>query len=137
MDRELIENEAEQILLESSHALLTPKPGECLVCYVDRQVAEFGCDNTHRFAAAYRDLAAPRATALLRRLAALGACCCDCEMFMNAFHPASRLWTGGYWQPGSDGYDTWVDAEPPARMPSCTGVRRGSVQPCANWDTAR
>ena len=40
----------------------------------------------------YRDRTAPRATALLDRLSGMGACCCDCEMFLNAFALTHRPW---------------------------------------------
>ncbi len=111
MDAQLITQEAEQILHDAATELMTPKADECLTCYVDRQVGEFGCDGTHRFAESYRDQVAPRATALIGRLINMGACCCECEMFLNAYKPDKK----------------------PSIMLSCAGVRRGSTQPCSNW----
>lgn len=114
MTESLIHEEAEQIVRGLSQTLLEPKSHECLVCYVSRQLTQFGCDTTHRFALRYQDRAAPRATALLPRLAQMGACCCDCEILLNAYEPARHL--------GS------VDPVPP-----CLGVRHGSTQPCGYW----
>lgn len=132
MNQKLIEIEALEIITAASDEMLSPHPGECLVCFVGRQLDEFGCTGTHRFAMHYRNLMAPRATALYERLANMGACCCDCEMFMNAYEIAPHTW-----QP----YRTWVedgfilqeDAKPLQQSPPCAGVRKGSTQPCSNW----
>lgn len=103
-----------------SDEMTRPKAAECLVCYLYRML-EFGCRG-HEFTARYRDLCAPRATALLRRLARMGACCCECEVFWNAYQPNPRFFA--------------VDAEGDfvtEPMPVCHGVRRGSTQPCCLW----
>lgn len=133
MERELITERAERIVREAAQTLTTPEPGECLVCFTARQLDTFGCDGTHRFVLHYRDRVAPRATALLKRLASLGACCCDCEMFMNAYEPAARFWTPGLAIPRGDGTEMWADPEPPDPLPPCATVRRGSTAPCTNW----
>lgn len=73
----------------------------------------------------YRDERAPRATALDTRLAAIGACCCDCEIMMNGYVPARHLWM---FPDGPQG-----DPEFPREMPPCHGVRRGTIRPCENW----
>ncbi|WP_370688388.1 DUF2695 domain-containing protein [Cryobacterium sp. SO1] len=112
---------------------MTLSDGECLVCFVARQLDEFGCNGTHRFASLYRDHVAPRATALIARLSTMGACCCDCEMFMNAYEPASQLWTRAHESVDSDDFDEWAYATPPRTMPPCETTRRGSTKPCANW----
>lgn len=88
---------------------------ECLVCFVMDNVERSGCDNTLRWARAYRDTVAPADQGLERRLEASGGYC-DCEILMNAFVPAS----------GSD--DDWPDD-----LPECAGVRRGSTVPCREW----
>src|SRR4051812_1427666 len=44
------------------------RPGECLVCFVLRRVEGVGCDNTLRWARAYRDAVAPADHGLERRL---------------------------------------------------------------------
>lgn len=71
---------------------------------------EFGCDETLRFARRYRDLAAPRATALDR-----------------------RYWTPEREVESDDGCVEIIDAEPPETAPTCAGVRRGSAHPCTSW----
>jgi len=56
----------ERELRHLSIQITQPKPRECLHCYVYRML-EFGCTGL-RWAKRYRDLRAPRATALDRRL---------------------------------------------------------------------
>lgn len=137
---------------------LAPLDDECLACYLDRSVTALGCGGDLRFAAHYRDLIAPRATTLERRLSAAGGYC-DCEVLMNAMQPARRLWAspprrvpfaiaaleadeGDVDALGDeeDGYgdrddepDDEQDLEPPLVMPPCAGVRRGTTRPCGNW----
>ena len=115
--------------------LTTPRPRECLLCFVRRMLAEFGCDTTLRFARHFRDLSAPRAVGLERRLAARGGFC-DCEIFLNGWEPDRSLWTPER-EVEQDGYVEVWDAEPPASMPACVGVRLGSTQPCASWQPLR
>lgn len=131
-NEQLVSATAEQIIRDASDRILTPAEGECLACFVDRQLAEFQCDGTRRFIKGYRATRAPRATALLRKLADRGACCCDCELLMNAYQPHRRLWTRPH-RYDVDGIGFDAPAEPPAKMPPCAGVRRGSTQPCDNW----
>lgn len=138
MEPTTITERAERILHEAASTLMTPATGECLVCFVARQLDEFECDGTHRFASHYRDTVAPRATALLGQLSRWGACCCDCEMFMNVYEPAFRLWTQPTAAPDpddeDDGEDDDDEAQPPEVMPPCATTRRGSTKPCANWE---
>ncbi|HEX6403470.1 MAG TPA: DUF2695 domain-containing protein [Pseudonocardiaceae bacterium] len=104
--------DAEAYVADLQSALITPLDRECLVCYLLRMVGEFGCDGTHRWTLRWRELSAPRATALLRRLANRGGCCCDCEVLMNVY--PERL-------PEDDS----------APLPRCAGIsRRGSTAPC-------
>jgi len=99
---------AERELAELSQRLTEPGERECLRCYLMRMVTAFGCDNTHRWAARWRDLRAPRASALLDRLADLGGCC-DCEVLFNV-------------------YPNYPEAD---QILPCAGVwRAGSTQPC-------
>lgn len=114
-------------------ALVIPRVGECLACYVARQLNLFGCDSTHRFILLYRDQRASRASTLLERLSAMGAYC-DCETFLNAYELAERFWKPGAWLPGADGGEEWWDPEPPEHDPPCEGVRRGSTKPCTIWE---
>lgn len=153
MDEITLESEVRTIIDAASARLLRPRAGECLTCYVFRQLGEFGCDGTHRFALSYRDRTAPRATALLSRLARMGACCCDCEMFLNAYALGPRPWLVR--DPFGEVIGIPVSAEeltgtrepeeaPEAGLPPdrqlflcCRFVRRGSTQPCANWRRLR
>jgi hypothetical protein len=105
-------DEAETHVRVLAAELTRVREGECLCCYVARQLDEHGCDGRHGHSVRYRDAVAPRATALLERLSRLGACCCDCELFMNGYQPHEQ-------------------------PPPCAGVRRGSVRPCTNWVRVR
>ena len=121
MDDVAIDEVAEQIVRALAVRITHPQAGECLLCFEVRMLTEFGCDNTLRFARDYRDLRAPRATALEDRLGRMGGFC-DCEIFLNGMALAPSL----------QQYDTYGD-ELPTPVPPCAGVRRGSTQGCANW----
>jgi hypothetical protein len=113
----------ERELRHLSVELTQPKLGECMHCYVYRML-EFGCTGL-RWAERYRNLRAPRATALHRRLMSKGAGC-DCEIFMNGW---SLRRTYQLWDPETEEYSY------PEELPACQGVRAGSVQPCGLWTT--
>ncbi|HET6562340.1 MAG TPA: DUF2695 domain-containing protein [Marmoricola sp.] len=81
---------AESWLRDRAHRLTEPDGAECLFCFVARMLDEHGCDTTLRWATRYRDLQAPRATALERRLSRMGGFC-DCEIFLNGMMLAPRL----------------------------------------------
>jgi hypothetical protein len=125
--------EAERVLADASLALLGPEPRECLLCYVHRMLVEFGCDGRLRFAGHFRDLRAPRATALERRLGMTGGYC-DCEIFLNGYDLRQVYWVPEVGEPpweleGEDDREqTWSQ-----QLPPCTGVRAGSTQPCRLW----
>ncbi len=99
-----------------------PAPGECLVCFLERMVSAYGCNNRLLFAQLWRDRMAPRATALERRLGAKGGYC-DCEVLMNAY-----VRRDDYLRELAGDYDAPADDVPP-----CLGVSRGSSQPCGHW----
>jgi hypothetical protein len=102
-------NAAEREVAQLAQRLTVPGARECLRCYLVRMLDAFGCDNTHRWTTRWRDLRAPRATALIDRLAERGGCCCDCEVIFNVY-PA---------YPVADG------------LRPCAGVSRaGSTKPC-------
>lgn len=107
--------------------LTNPREGECLMCYVARLVDELGCDTSLRWAVKFRDARAPKATALERRLGQVGGFC-DCEIFLNGFELARHLCR---YEPEYD------DLVPPEELPSCSGVRVNSTQPCRNWTRLR
>lgn len=126
-----IADEAESYLHGLLEEWAVPQPSECIACYLDRALEGGGCDGDLRFAERYRDLVAPRATALLARLASAGGYC-DCEVLVNAMQPAWHLWSTSR-EIEVDGRSIVLEAEPPESMPPCLGVRRGSTQPCRNW----
>jgi hypothetical protein len=125
-------DEAESLVRQLATELTRAREGECLCCYVARQLDDYPCDGTHRHAFRFRDVSAPRATALHERLSRLGACCCDCELFLNGYEPHPRLWTPER-EVDDDGVTLVIDAAPPEQLPPCAGTRRGSVRPCSNW----
>jgi hypothetical protein len=126
-------DEAESLVRQLATELTHVRERECLCCYVARQLADYPCDNTHRHCLRYRDARAPRATALRDRLSRVGACCCDCELFLNGYTPHPRLWTAECEIEEADGVVRIIGPEPPEALPPCAGVRRGSLQPCGNW----
>lgn len=113
-----IDDEAERYLRQLSAKWVRPEQGECLTCFVNRMLTQFGCDGTLRFALFYRDKRAPRAASLEQALAGAGGYC-DCEILMNAVEPA-------------EGADRFGD-DAPTVMPACSEVSAGSTRPCANW----
>lgn len=125
MSADAFVDEVERLLMAASINLTTPAPGECLLCFTARMVEEFDCDSTLRWARRYRELRAPRATGLERRLTAVGGYC-DCEIFVNGFGLTSTP-------------RRTVDQEGELRveLPACSGVRRASSQPCVEWEPLR
>jgi hypothetical protein len=114
--------EIEEFLRRRAGELTAPREGECLLCFVARALTDFGCDNTLRWAGRYRNLRAPRATALEERLSTVGGFC-DCEVFLNGYQMRDELcrWDGGE-------IVGW-----PRPLPTCRCARRGSTQPCGVW----
>lgn len=115
-------DELEQHLGELSSTLTQPEPAECVLCYVERMLAAFGCDCTLRWARRWRDLRSPGATGLERRLEARGGSC-DCEVFLNGWGLREDLLALD-----GDGEPAW-----PTERPPCAGVGPRSSQPCAIW----
>jgi hypothetical protein len=102
--------------------LTAPRMGECVFCFTNRMVVDHGCDHTLRWVRRWRELRAPRATALLRRLRARGAFC-DCEVFANGWDVTVQT----VHDPVT-GEECW-----PPEVTGCRGVRPGSAQPCTLW----
>jgi len=127
--------EVESWLRSLAVDLTEPRPRECLLCFTARMLEEFGCDNQLRFARRFRDLRAPRAVGLERRLGERGGFC-DCEIFLNGWAVHRRLWSPEV-EVERDGFVEVVDAEPPDELPPCTGVRLGSTQACELWERRR
>jgi hypothetical protein len=121
---EVLSATAEAYTAHLARELLAVRARECVICYAWRMLRQFGCDNTLRFAVRWRDQRLRSATGLERRLARRGACCCDCEIFMNAYTLREDLCR---WDPVAEDYD-W-----PPTQPGCAGVRSTSSQPCALW----
>lgn len=103
--------------------LTTPLPRECVLCFTHRMLDEFGCSGQLRWAGHWRDLRAPRATALERRLGQRGGYC-DCEVFENGWAPDNTAVSY------DDQTDEWHWR---GSRPACRGVRRGSSQACGLW----
>lgn len=135
MPESSIDTEVESWLRVVAAGMTQPRPRECLLCFTRRMLEEFGCDNTLRFARRFRDLRAPRAVGLERRLGQKGGFC-DCEVFLNGWVPTRRLWTPAR-EVEHEGYVEVFDAEPPEELPPCEGVRVGSTQPCTLWEPRR
>lgn len=96
-------------LVEMSRSLTKPGDRECLRCYLLRMLNEFGCSGAMRWTEYWRDLRAPRAQALARRLGTRGGFC-DCEVILNVYPHYNEAWQ---------------------HFP-CVGVsRRGSTKPCS------
>ena len=113
---------AEAGLVALSDELTTPRPQECLFCFVDRMLTAFGCDNTLRWVRRWRELRRPRAAGLEGRLGRSGAFC-DCEVFLNGWTVRDDLLV-----PDAHGEGDW-----PPRRPDCAGTGPRSSQPCATW----
>jgi hypothetical protein len=127
-------DQAEQLVRQVAEELTRVREGECLCCYVDRQLRELGCDKTHRHSLRYRDAVAPRVTRLRSQLKQLGACCCDCELFTNAYRLQKEFLVPMYERGTGEEDDRYEDElVEPAEMPPCAGVVLGSAQPCSNW----
>lgn len=123
-------DETEHYLRALAAELTDPRPGECLLCYVYRML-EHGCTGL-RWARLYRDLRAPRATALERRLGDRGGFC-DCEIFLNGFDLRPEYLVPEREYVDADGVVTSTDPMYPSLMPACLGARRGSTRPCGLW----
>lgn len=121
--------EIEQHLQLLSVEWTAPRERECLLCYVYRML-EFGC-NGLTFAQRFRDLRAPRATGLERRLGASGGFC-DCEIFMNAVAPHPSILVPPP-EPDPDGRVLDDEFTWPDPFPACRGVRAGSTRNCTWW----
>lgn len=129
MDTESLINDTERELRILSTSLTDPHDGECLLCYVHRML-EYGCTGL-RWAVRYRDLRAPRATAMEHRLGERGGYC-DCEIFLNGYEPAHELWAPAR-EHDEDGVTVIDDEDWPEQLPACRGVRAGSTQGCSLW----
>jgi hypothetical protein len=99
-----IASAVETELVELSGQLTEPGEHECLRCYLLRMLKEFGCNGSHRWTKRWRDLRAPSARGLPRKLERVGGCC-DCEVICNVYpdYPESGrlLPCAGQFQPGS------------------------------------
>lgn len=98
---------------------LLPARYECLACYLNRML-ERGCSGL-KWCTTYRDLRAPRATAMERKFPELGGYC-DCEVMANIFRTNDDVWPRA-----ADGS---IDD---TRVPRCHKVRLGTIKPCDLW----
>jgi hypothetical protein len=109
-------------LAELAQGLTEPGWHECLQCYTNRMLVEFGCDCTFRWARRWRDVRAPKAYRLLDRLGRHGAYC-DCEIFLNGWDVTVEPVVDA-----ATGETRW-----PEGVTGCHGVRPGSTKPCSLW----
>jgi hypothetical protein len=130
MDTESLVTDTEHDLHVLATELTVPHERECLLCYVHRML-ELGCTGL-RSATRYRDLKAPRVTGLERRLSSMGACCCDCEILLNAFELAREFWMPER-EYEENGATYYTEPEPPEQLPDCRGARAGSTKGCTLW----
>jgi hypothetical protein len=130
MNPESLVADTERELRALSSELTEPHEGECLLCYVHRML-EHGCTGL-RWATRYRDVRAPRATALARRLGRKGGFC-DCEIFLNGYELAREHWTSTPEHEDEDGVLYGGEWSEPEQVPDCRGVRGGSTKGCALW----
>lgn len=100
----------------------TPRPGECLPCFVRRMTLAGACTGTFWWTESYRDQRSRRATSLVKRLRGQGADC-DCGVTSIAWIVNPALWVTT-----RDG--SLVE---PTELPRCAGVRPGSTQGCDHW----
>jgi hypothetical protein len=122
-------SEAEEHVHLLSADLIAIRDAECLLCYFWRMLAH-GCAGL-RWAKHYRDVRAPRATAMEDRLGRVGGFC-DCEIFLNGYEPAPQLWVRP--EPvEEDGVIYQETPDYPENMPPCRGARRGSIRGCSLW----
>lgn len=128
--------EAEQVLAAVAEAVLVPRPGECLLCYVARMLDQFGCYTTLRFARRYRDTTAPRATALEKRLGSMGGYC-DCDIFLNGYQLSPEFRVPEVVREYNGVTVVERDECAPDVLPSCLGARAGSTRPCGIWERQR
>lgn len=116
--------DAEEYLQQVAGEVMAPHPQECVLCYVARMVEEHDCDSTLRWTARFRELRSPLASGLEERMRSVGGCC-DCQIFAHGFGLSREHLVRDL---DSD------ELEAPARLPSCTGVRRmDSTRPCRVW----
>lgn len=99
---------------------LLPPRYECLACYLNRMLASRNCTGL-KWCTTYRDLRAPRATAMERKFPALGGYC-DCEVQANIFRINDALWSSAEGGSADDAY-----------VPACHKVRLGTIKPCELW----
>jgi hypothetical protein len=91
-------------------------PGECVLCYVARMLAVFGCDGTLRWAVRWWIRRAPRAN--LAPVLDVHGDYCDCEVFRTGWRLAREL------RPS--------ELEAGVAVPRCTRPRLVS-EACDNW----
>lgn len=116
MDVQTLEHEL-QLLAE---ALVAPRPGECLWCYLHRMLDEHGCAG-HRFTRRWaRGRRRGTEDGLVRWASDRGGCCCDCEVVMNALVRGDAVRRGGALCAAA-GRDRYRE-DLPAQDACCTGV---------------
>jgi hypothetical protein len=73
----------ETALADTAEQLTAPLAGECLLHYLERMLAEFGCAG-HRFTERWARGRKVRGRPVMVWAVATGGCCCDCEVIMKS-----------------------------------------------------
>lgn len=60
-------------------------PGECLYCYLNRVMAEFGCHGSHEWTRRWCEAQVDPTGWVLPWVQRNGGLCCDCEVLPNVF----------------------------------------------------
>lgn len=109
----------------------SPRPGECLACFLHRMLAGLPCVGTFAWTEHYRSSLARRAVSLVDRLRSRGAAC-DCSVVDVVWWPR----TGS---PGtlSGERDLVPPTLRPARQPPCGRQQTRPSQACSNWAERR
>lgn len=109
----------------------SPRPGECLACFLHRMLAGRPCVGTFVWTDHYRVSRARRAVSLVDRLRSRGAAC-DCSVVDVVWWPSPRARGSG---PGETGHLTSTG---PVAVPSlCGGEQTRPSQACDNWAARR
>lgn len=117
----------------------TPRPGECLYCFITRALEYDRCDDTLRLSHVYLDAVAVHPNALAALVRKAGARC-DCDVVLSDFVLSAPSPVPDWLESDFDGDDDWLDVdcleEKYNTLPPCLGAPRGSLRPCANWSPA-
>ena len=80
----------EEFAAELAERWTGARPGECLYCYLTRQLGDFGCHGSHEATRRWCE-AQPFSTRwVVGFVQRNGGCCCDCEVLLNVLRDDRR-----------------------------------------------